>query len=101
MTEKVKVCSASEITEGTPKLVEANGKQIAIFNVGGKFFAISNVCAHADGSLAEGSVAGDVVTCPLHAWEYNVKTGESLTMPGAKVEQFKVIVENDEIYVEV
>ena len=101
MTEKVKVGSVGDITEGTPKLVEANGKQIAIFKVGGKFFAISNVCAHAGGSLADGVVSEDVVTCPLHAWEYNIKTGESLTMPGAKVEQFKVIVENDEIYVEV
>ena len=101
MAEKVKVGNVSEIAEGTSKIIEAEGKQIAVFNVSGKFFAISNVCCHQEGPLGEGFLSGETVTCPLHAWEFDLKTGKSLTTPGAGVEKFNVVVENEEVFVEV
>lgn len=101
MPEKVKVAKASELEEGSSKVIEAGGKQIAVFNVGGKFYAISNLCAHKGGPLGEGFLSGETVTCPLHAWEFDLKTGQSLTTPGANVEKFNVIVENGEVFVEV
>jgi len=101
MVEKVKVGSISDIPEGKAKVIDAAGKQIAVFNKEGKFYAISNTCLHQGGPLGEGLLAGETVTCPWHAWEYDVKTGECLTTPGAKVEKFNVIVENNEVFVEV
>ncbi|MBI2664410.1 nitrite reductase small subunit NirD [Candidatus Woesearchaeota archaeon] len=101
MPQKIKVANVNEIPEGSSKIVEAAGKEIAVFNIKGKFFAISNICAHQGGSLGEGFVAGETVTCPLHAWEYDLETGESQTQPGAKVPAYKVIVENDGVFVEI
>lgn len=101
MTEKVKVANVKDIAQGTSKYVEAAGKKMAIFNVGGEFFAISNTCGHAGGPLADGSLAGEVVTCSWHGFEFDVKTGECLTNPSLGIEKYKVIVENDEVFVEV
>lgn len=101
MTEKIKVSKTSEIAEGSAKIIKIGEKEIAVFNINGNFHAISNVCVHKGGPLGEGTVSEDVVTCPWHAWEYDVKSGECLTTPGEKVEKFNVIVENDEVFVEV
>ena len=101
MAEKIRVGKVSDVPEGRATVVEANGKKIAVFHVGGSFHAILNACPHRGGPLGEGAVSGDTVTCPLHAWEFDVKTGESLTAPGQGVEKFKVTVENGEVFVEV
>lgn len=101
MAEKVSAGKASDIPEGRAVVIEAGGKKIAVFHVGKDFHAISNVCPHRGGPLGEGAVSGDAVTCPLHAWEFDVKTGESLTVPGQGVEKFNVTVENGEVFVEV
>ena len=73
----IKVAKVADLPEGSGKLIEAGGKQIALFNAGGKFFAIDNACKHRGGPLAEGELEGTTVTCPWHGWEYDVTTGES------------------------
>ena len=57
------------------------GKQVAVFNIDGEFFAIDNMCTHEEASLAEGNVSGHEVTCPLHGAKFNVRTGEVLGPP--------------------
>ncbi len=101
MTTKIKIGKKSDIKEGNSKIVDAAGKQIAVFNVGGNFYAISNVCSHQGGPLGEGFLSGTGVTCPWHAWEYDLKDGQCVTMPGMGVETFKVSVVGEEIFVEV
>lgn len=96
----VKVASRGEIPEGNGKMVEAEGKKIALFNAGGKFYAIGNECKHRGGPLAEGDLDGIHVTCPWHGWEYDITTGESLDDPGVRVGCFAVKVEGDDILVE-
>lgn len=71
----------SEVSPGSGLAVEINGRSIAIFTVDGAFFALDNTCAHRGGPLGEGELEGEVVTCPWHSWEYNVRTGISLTTP--------------------
>ncbi len=71
------------------------GTAIAVANVDGKFHAISNTCAHAQGPLGEGGLEGHVVTCPYHAWEYDVRSGACLTDSSAAVETYEVqVVDN-------
>lgn len=96
----VKVASRSDVPEGSATLVEAGGKKIALFNAGGKFYAIGNECRHRGGPLAEGEFEGTVVTCPWHGWEYDITNGESLDDPNVKVGCFAVKVEGDDILIE-
>ncbi len=97
----VRVAGVGEIAPGQGKTVEANGREIALFNVGGKFHAIDNTCKHRGGSLGEGELDDTIVTCPLHAWTYDVTTGECFDDPACGVDRFAVKVEGDEILVEV
>jgi 3-phenylpropionate/trans-cinnamate dioxygenase ferredoxin component len=101
MAEFVKVANLSELGPGTAKAVDVSGRLIALFNVDGKIYALDNTCLHQGGPLGEGMLEGDVVTCPWHMWEYNVRTGEKVGFPTMKVESFQVQVEGNDIKVAV
>jgi 3-phenylpropionate/trans-cinnamate dioxygenase ferredoxin component len=100
MPELLKVANLSELPAGGAMAVEVAGKAIALFNVNGKIYALDNTCRHRGGPLGEGTVEGDVVTCPWHGWEYKIPSGEFLGNASIKVETFPVQVENGEIKVE-
>ena len=101
MADFVTVAKVSDLKEGEGKVVEANGKTIALFNVDGNFHAIDNTCKHAQGPLGEGICDGNVVTCPWHGWQYDVTTGVCSTNPQVKMDKFEVKVEGEEIKVKV
>lgn len=101
MADFVKVSSSAELPEGQGKVVQAGGKAIAIFNVGGTIYALDNTCLHRGGPLGEGMLEGGVVTCPWHMWEYDVRTGEKVGAPTVKVATYPVQVEGNDIKVEV
>jgi nitrite reductase (NADH) small subunit len=75
MAEFKKVAETSEIAPGAGKTVEIDSKRIAVFNVDGQFYAIDDECPHQGGPLGEGDLDGPIVTCPWHAWMYDVTTG--------------------------
>ncbi len=75
------------------------GTAIAVANVGGQYYAISNTCAHADGPLGEGSLEGPIVTCPYHGWQFDVRDGGCKTHPNAKVPTYPVKVVGDAVCV--
>ena len=93
MANFVKVADVSDVPPGSGKCVEANGKQIALFNVGGTFHAIDNTCLHRGGPLGEGELEGNVVTCPWHGWQYDVTTGVNTMDDSEVVERYEVKVE--------
>jgi len=101
MSKIVKVAPASEIAPQQAKIIEVDGAQIAVFNVGGEYCAINNVCPHRGGPLGEGDVEGAVVTCPWHGWQFDVKTGKSPVNPAATVKTFPCKVEGADVCVEV
>ncbi len=76
MADLVKVAKTNEIEPGQGRLVETGGKQIAVFNVDGQFFAVDNTCTHRGGPLAEGEISGHEVTCPWHGARFDVRTGQ-------------------------
>jgi 3-phenylpropionate/trans-cinnamate dioxygenase ferredoxin component len=95
-----RVCKQSEIGPGEVKRIE--DPPVAVFNVGGTLFAISDICTHAEASLSEGRVDGKTVECPLHGACFDLRTGEALTPPAVEpVQTFPVVVQEDEIYVEI
>lgn len=95
----VRVAAVSEVPPGTGKVVVVQGIPAALFNVDGTFHAVSNVCLHRGGPIGEGELGGPIVTCPLHGWEYDVRTGQNTTNPVARLRTFEVRVEGDDILV--
>lgn len=99
MPDLVRVAKASEVPPGSGKVVVVHGFPVALFNVDGTFHAVSNVCLHRGGPIGEGTLDGPIVTCPLHGWEYDVRTGKNVANPMARLRTFTVRVEDDEVLV--
>jgi nitrite reductase (NADH) small subunit len=101
MATFVHVATTTEIRAGQGKTVEVAGKQIAVFNCDGTFYAIDNTCKHQGGPLGEGELEGRVVTCPWHGWTYDVTTGVSPDDESCAVDRYEVKVEGDKVMVAV
>jgi NAD(P)H-dependent nitrite reductase small subunit len=86
--------------DGTGRLVEIAGREIALFRRGDRVFALENVCPHRGAALAFGDVREDVVYCPLHAWPFHLPTGACLDRDGVRVESYPVHVEGGEVHLE-
>ena len=100
MTEFVPVADVGEVPPGTSKVVVVAGHIVALFNVGGRYYAIDNTCAHRGGPLGEGDLDGAVVACPWHGWRWDVTSGANANNPAVTVACFAVTVEQGEIFVE-
>ena len=102
MSKLIKVAETKDVAPGAGKVVQAEGRSIALFNVMGTFHAIDNDCTHQGGPLGEGELAGEVVTCPWHGAKFNVTTGAVLAPPARKgVQSFPVKVQGNDVLVEV
>jgi nitrite reductase (NADH) small subunit len=97
---RVRVGNAGDVPPGQGRVVDADGKNIALFNVNGTYYATDNNCPHRGGPLAEGDVDGAVAICPWHGWRWDVTTGANVNNPAVKVACFLVTVEADGIFVE-
>jgi nitrite reductase (NADH) small subunit len=95
------VAQVGEIPDGEGRAFSVDGTVVAVFNVGGEYTAINDVCPHMGASLAEGYVEGVSVTCPWHAWRFSVKDGTWLDNPRSKIANacYCVRVVGDEIQV--
>jgi nitrite reductase/ring-hydroxylating ferredoxin subunit len=102
MAEYIRVATTSELAPGQAKKVEAQGKKIALFNLGGSYHAIDDTCTHRGGPLSEGQVEGTLVTCPWHGAKFDVTTG-AVTGPPARtgVASYRTRVNGADIEVEV
>ena len=97
-----KVIEVNDLAPGSCKGVEVSGQQVALFNIGGNFYAIGNACTHRGGSLSEGTLEGTTITCPLHGATFEVTTGKHLTPPApGEVPSYKVRIEGNQVQVEI
>ena len=96
----LRAAKKDEIPSGTIQEFQLNGKTVAIANVDGKLFAISNVCLHRGGPLGQGELDGKVVTCPWHGWQYDVTTGKVMMNPAVGVESYAVEIRGEDIFVD-
>ena len=102
MAELVTVAKQSELKPGQAKCVQAKGCSIALFNIGGAYYAIDDTCPHVGGPLSSGEVEGTTVTCPWHGAQFDVTSGKVLAPPAAEgVKGYKVLVQGEEIKLEV
>ena len=98
---RVRVAAVGEIAAGDVRVVEANGRSIAVFNVDGQYYAVDNVCPHRGGPLADGDLEGTVIACPWHAWRWDVRSGANVNNPAVTLACFPVRVDNGVIFVDV
>jgi 3-phenylpropionate/trans-cinnamate dioxygenase ferredoxin subunit len=100
MAEFVKVAKRSDIQPGDIKSFMVDTEVIAICNVDGEFYVIKDECSHMAYPLSDGILEGETITCAHHGAEFNVRTGEVLSLPAVEpIETFEVKVEGDDIYV--
>lgn len=93
------VAQIDEIPPGVGKVVLVHEKPIALFNVGGTFYAIHNVCPHEGGPLGEGRLKGCVVSCPWHDLAFDVRNGQGTDGGGYCVGSYEVRVDGTQILV--
>jgi nitrite reductase (NADH) small subunit len=111
------VARVDEFPSGARQIVRAGKLEIGVFNLDGHYYALPNVCAHQFGPLCEGNISGtmlaraetnwqrtwvqegEILTCPWHALEYNLTTGQCIAYPKVKLRQFAVRVEGEHVVV--
>lgn len=95
----IKAIPASQIEPGAGACVEIAGRRIAIFNADGEYYAIDDECPHAGGPLSAGSIANCTITCPFHAWEFDLKTGQVDGDPTTCVQTYPVRIEGEDVLI--
>ena len=96
----VKVVATKDIEPSQMKAVEAGDENICVVNVEGKYYAIGNVCTHRGGLLADGTLEGYEVECPLHGAKFDIRTGEVINPPAGTPESaYEVKVEDNNILI--
>lgn len=102
MGQFVRVAAVAELPPGQGKVVEIQGKKIALFQMNGAIHAIDDTCTHRGGPLSEGQVADNVVTCPWHGAQFDILTGQALRPPArTAVARYNVRVTGSDVEVEV
>jgi nitrite reductase/ring-hydroxylating ferredoxin subunit len=91
------IAPVDELPPGTRKLLEIDGRPIAVFNIKGEYFGLMNRCPHQGAALCEGPLIGlaqaktpgeieytklgEIIRCPWHGWEFDIRTGQSYCDP--------------------
>ena len=107
------VGTAADLPPGQRKVVTVNGREIGVFNVGGSYYALLNYCPHRAGPLCHGRLRplvtssdvyqrdyereGEILKCPWHQWEFDVRTGRALYDDALRVRTYRVVQEGDQI----
>ena len=87
---------AEEVKPGEARLLTVDGQEVALFNVGGVFYAVGNRCPHRSGPLVKGRVeevpetGAPAIRCPIHGWLFELKSGRCLTRTTAQIPTYPV-----------
>jgi nitrite reductase/ring-hydroxylating ferredoxin subunit len=101
MAEFTRVTDVQSIPSGSGAIFDVGARRIAVFHVGGAFYAIDNTCSHRGGPVGEGSLHGTTVGCPWHGSQFDVTNGQVLGPPAtADITTYATKVEGDGVWVE-
>jgi len=90
----VTVGKAESVPSGRGATVKLqDGTEVALYNINGTFHAIENFCPHKGYPLADSRLYGHIVECTLHAWRFDVRTGECFTKKGCAIESYDVFID--------
>ncbi len=109
------VAQTTEIGPGERRMVIVDGREIGLFNLDGVYYALLNYCPHRGGPLCQGRIRplvtaesvtqlthqreGEILKCPWHQWEFDIKTGRALFDARLRVKAYRVAVEGDEVVI--
>lgn len=96
----IAVLASAELLEGGRAVVVAGGREIAVVRVEGEVHAVANTCPHRGGSLGHGDLSGRHLYCPLHAWCFDVRSGEGFFPKGARIAIHRAREEGGQIFVD-
>jgi 3-phenylpropionate/trans-cinnamate dioxygenase ferredoxin subunit len=100
MPNFVPVCRVSDVPEGGRAVFEIADRFVAVFHVGGRFYALDDCCTHDGGPLGEGRLEGYIVQCPRHGAKFDIRDGRVLSMPAvADTRSFPVRIEAEEVFI--
>lgn len=100
MSEFQRVAGCGELADPGKMLVEVDGEMVALFHVGGAYFALDDVCTHDGGPLADGELVDHTIACPRHGAKFDIRTGAALTMPAVRATRsHRVKVEDGGVWV--
>ncbi len=100
MSDFVKVAELNDLDEGELMAVEVDDEPICLTKVDGSIYAFTDNCTHIGGPLNEGELDGEVITCPWHGAQFNVRTGKVLRGPARQdIQTYSVQVEESSILV--
>lgn len=103
-TTDVCLCAVEDVRSGEGLRIDVPGlpEPVAVFNDGGRFYALSDMCSHAEASLADGDVADCQVECPMHFARFDLVTGRPRSLPALfPVRAYAVTVTDGKVYVTV
>ncbi len=108
----------SDFPEGSHRVVRVGRREIGVFNIGGRFYGLPNLCPHQTGPLCEGKLTtgtlvsrkendwkfeweheGEVLACPWHGLEYHVPTGRCIAHPEISLRRYEVVAEGGKVKV--
>jgi nitrite reductase/ring-hydroxylating ferredoxin subunit len=96
------VGNVADFPEGRATEVRIGARRIALYRVGGRFFALKNICPHEGVLLHRAPPRGEVAVCKGHGWEFDLHTGQCLRgKPDARVAAYPVKVEGDVVSIDV
>jgi 3-phenylpropionate/trans-cinnamate dioxygenase ferredoxin subunit len=100
MSDWVTVAKVEELPPGSYRVVDVDGIAVAVFNLGGEYHAIEDVCTHDGGQLTGGTIEGEEIVCPRHGARFSIRTGEALSAPAYEpTAKLPVRVVNGEVQV--
>ena len=89
-----------ELLNGERVFIDVNEKSVVVFNIAGKYFAISDVCSHDEGPVGDGLIDGYHIVCPRHGAEFDVRSGKAMTMPAVRdIPAFPIKVIDGNIFI--
>jgi len=95
-----RLASTSEVPADEGRGFEVGGKRIAVFNLGGSFHCVSDICTHEYALLSEGYLDGACIECPLHGGGFDVRTGKAIMAPAeTDLKTYPVECRDGEIFV--
>ena len=91
-----------QLAPGKPMRIEKDGKSICVTKIGDQVFAVDDTCTHSDASLSEGDITDFKIECWLHGAEFDLRTGEALTLPATQpLATYAVKIDGNSVTVEI
>jgi nitrite reductase (NADH) small subunit len=93
------IAQVESLPPGTGRTVQVRGRDFAIYNWNGTFFAVDDLCPHKGAQLGAGSLEEGKVFCPLHGWSFDLKTGRCFSNPEKPVQTYPTRVHDGEVQI--